>query len=985
VPAIRTLAAILLAGFVSIAAAQEKKILTHADYDNWNKFGGVTLAPDGKHVAYAVFPLDGRDGTTIVRNIATGKDITVPRGGQKSDGDTPAPAIGGSPQFSPNSAFVVFPISPTKAETDKAKAAKTPPEKMPKSVLAVMSLPGGTITAKLPYEKSFTVGGDGAGFLIYQKPVPGDPKAEKKEEPKTKQPFGKKGGADATAPAPRPARGSGTPLTIRNLATGVERTIADVGEHELSRDGKLLLYTVESKKESENGVFAIDPLVAGDPIVVKAGDGRYSRLTWNEKQTKLAFFYDSAGVNADPKIAPPPRPAGTPVGTAAPQPPPKWHVFTWERGAKSAVEVFGPATKGLKAGMRLNGTTLGFNADGTRLHLATTVVRPTTPAVPATTDKVEMDLWHWKDEYVQPMKKIRGDTDRNRSFSAVLFLDTKQFRQVSDESLSVGLPAIGDWGLGSDDKKYLHLTGFVNPVPRDYTLVNVKTGEKTSILTAAEFGASLAPDGKYVLHFDGRDWHTESVADGKKVNLTAKVSAKFFNEEDDHPKLPPPYGSQGWSADGKFVLLYDRFDLWKIAADGSGAENLTKVGREKNTRFRLVNIRDEDEDDDLRGIDLSKPLLFAAENLKTRDSGFFRIEAGSPAKPLLMEARKFGIPIKAKKAGTLLLTAQSFAEAPDYYATGTDFTKFTPVTDINPSIKDYNWGKSQLVHYKSADGTPLSGVLVMPENFDSRKKYPMIVYLYERLSQDLHVFKLPNVTRGQVINPTFYASNGYLVLMPDIAYKTGQPGQSAIKCVLPAIQAVVDKGCVDEAAIGINGQSWGGYQIAYMVTQTNRFKAAVAGAPVSNMVSAYGGIRWGTGLPRQFQYEHDQSRIGDTLWKAPMKYIENSPIFMADRVETPLMMIHNDQDDAVPWYQGIEYFLALRRLGKECYLLNYNGEKHNLGNQTNARDFAVRMFQFFEHHLKGRTAPEWMVKGVPFVDRDKEKDGIRKELPMPKR
>jgi dipeptidyl aminopeptidase/acylaminoacyl peptidase len=459
---------------------------------------------------------------------------------------------------------------------------------------------------------------------------------------------------------------------------------------------------------------------------------------------------------------------------------------------------------------------------------------------------------------------------------------------------------------------------------------------------------------------------------------------KFFNEEDDHPHAPPPYGQQGWTADGKHVLLYDRFDLWKLAADGSNAVNITKIGRKLNTRFRLVNLRDEDEEE-IRGIDVSKPLLFAAENLKTRDSGFFRVEPGSPAKALTMAAKRFGTPVKAKKADTLLLTAQTYSDFPDYFATTPSFAELTRVTDINPQLRTFNRGTAELIHYTNADGVPLSGILIKPNDFDSEKKYPMVVYLYERLSQDLHAFKLPNVTRGQVINAPFYASNGYLVLMPDIAYKVGQPGQSAIKCVLPAIQAVVDQGFVDEKAIGINGQSWGGYQIAYMVTQTNRFKAAVAGAPVANMTSAYGGIRWGTGLPRQFQYEKDQSRIGGTLWQAPMKFIENSPIFMADRVETPLMMIHNDQDDAVPWQQGIEYFLALRRLGKECYLLNYNGEKHNLGNLNNARDFAVRMFQFFEHHLKGRPAPEWMVKGVPFVDRDKEKDGIRKELSMPKK
>jgi dipeptidyl aminopeptidase/acylaminoacyl peptidase len=223
---------------------------------------------------------------------------------------------------------------------------------------------------------------------------------------------------------------------------------------------------------------------------------------------------------------------------------------------------------------------------------------------------------------------------------------------------------------------------------------------------------------------------------------------------------------------------------------------------------------------------------------------------------------------------------------------------------------------------------------------------------------------------GTSINPTYYASNGYLVFMPDIVYKVGAPGQSAVKCVLPGVQAVVDRGCVDENAIGIQGHSWGGYQIAYLVTQTTRFKAAAPGALVSNMVSAYDGIRWGTGLPRQFQYERTQSRIGATLWQAPQRFIENSPIFMADRVQTPLLMLHNDQDDAVPWYQGIEFYLALRRLGKECYLFNYNGEFHGLRKKVNQKDYTMRLQQFFDHHLKGAPLPEWMEKGIPARPRE---------------
>ena len=300
---------------------------------------------------------------------------------------------------------------------------------------------------------------------------------------------------------------------------------------------------------------------------------------------------------------------------------------------------------------------------------------------------------------------------------------------------------------------------------------------------------------------------------------------------------------------------------------------------------------------------------------------------------------------------------------------------FKRVSNGDAQRAQFNWPTAELVSFKSADGVPLKGILIKPENFDAKRKYPMIVYIYEKLSQGLHNFRTPGP--GTSINATYYASNGYLVFMPDIVYDIGYPGPSALKCVLPGIQAVVDKGFVDEKAIGIQGHSWGGYQIAYMVTQTNRFRAAAPGALVSNMTSAYSGIRWGTGLPRQFQYEHSQSRIGGSLWEYPMRFLENSPVFRADRVETPMIMIHNDEDDAVPWYQGIEFYLALRRLNKEAYLFNYNGEKHGLRKRINQKDYTRRLQEFFDHFLKGAPAAEWMVKGIPYLKREQEKEKYR--------
>jgi dipeptidyl aminopeptidase/acylaminoacyl peptidase len=137
------------------------------------------------------------------------------------------------------------------------------------------------------------------------------------------------------------------------------------------------------------------------------------------------------------------------------------------------------------------------------------------------------------------------------------------------------------------------------------------------------------------------------------------------------------------------------------------------------------------------------------------------------------------------------------------------------------------------------------------------------------------------------------------------------------------------------------------------------------------MTSAYGGIRWGTGMSRAFQYEKTQSRIGAPLWGRALQFIENSPLFWVERVQTPYLTIHNDEDDAVPWYQGIEFFSALRRLGKEAYMFNFNGEKHGLRERENQKYWTVYLDEFFDHFLLGKPEPEWMTKGVPYLERGK--------------
>jgi dipeptidyl aminopeptidase/acylaminoacyl peptidase len=395
------------------------------------------------------------------------------------------------------------------------------------------------------------------------------------------------------------------------------------------------------------------------------------------------------------------------------------------------------------------------------------------------------------------------------------------------------------------------------------------------------------------------------------------------------------------------------------------ARNLTKgTGRSGMTELRYFSL-----DRDVNYVDLSKPIFLRAMNERSKAAGVYRLSQGNLDR-LMMEDKGFGAPTKAEKAEVFAFQRMDYNEAPDVWLADANFANARKVSDSNPQQKDYNWCTAELVTWLSNDGDQLQGILYKPENFDPTKKYPMISYFYERSSDGLHSYHSP-APSASTINITEYCSNGYIVFVPDIPYKVGYPGESAISAILPGVQSIVSRGFVDPKKLGIQGQSWGGYQVGYMVTESNLFAAACAGAPVSNMVSAYGGIRWGSGVSREGQYEKGQSRIGYNLWDSPLRYVENSPIFFADKIKTPLLIMSNDKDGAVPWYQGIEFFSALRRLNKPAWLVVYNEEDHNLVQRKNRKDWSIRMMQFFNHYLKGEAMPVWMASGVPATQKGK--------------
>jgi len=985
--------------------APNKRAITHKDYDTWHSIQSPQISRDGKFVAYAYMAQDA-DSEIVARNIATGQEWRAPRGyrppAPPPDDSIPnfaeliaAQARLARPAFTADNRFVVFSIEPAKAEVAKARKDKKKPEDMPKNGLGIMDLSSGQV-ARIDRVKSFQVPEDTGGFIAYlmeAKPATPSNKegATPKESPATSPTETLEDTNDSAQGPPsggRSGRGPkkefGTDLVIRNTTTGAERTISDVLDYSFSKDAKTLAYTVSSKNEETNGVYVVDTQSDATPTALISGKGKYQKLTWDEDQKELAFISDRDDQESKQ---------------------PRFKIYMWERGSSApiaqragtnptvregsdrnhsssaaapplATEIVSTSSPGFRKDFVVSDkANLGFSLDGSHLFLG--AAPPPEPEKTAEDDtpadeKVLVDLWHWKDDYIQPIQKVRAEQERQRSYRAAYDVKGKRFVQLADEKMESLAPSNdGRLAIGSDNRAY-RITSDYDPGMTDFYLVNAEDGSRKLVTQKQRFNVSLSPGGKYAVFFDGKDWNCYSVATGAKVNLTKSLGVNFFNEDNDTPEMPNAYGLAGWSKDDRDLLIYDRFDVWQVSPDGNGAKNLTDgVGRRDKIQFRYVRL-----DPKERSIDPAKPLLLHAENEETRDSGFYRdrINGGLPEK-LIMGAKDYNNPTKSKDADVLMFTASRFDEFPDVWITDANFKAPKKISNGDAQRAQFNWGTSELVGFKNTDGVPLKGLLLKPDNFDPKKKYPMIVYIYERLSQGLHSFRNPGP--GTSINPTYYVSNGYLIFMPDIVYTTGYPGRSALQCVLPAIQAVVDKGFVDEANIGIQGHSWGGYQIAYMVTQTNRFKAAEAGAAVANMTSAYSGIRWGSGLPRQFQYEHSQSRIGGSLWDYPMRYLENSPIFHVDKVQTPLLLINNDEDDAVPWYQGIEFYLGLRRMNKEVYMFSYNGEKHGLRKRINQKDYTRRLQEFFDHYLKGAPAPEWMEKGIPYLQREKEKEKYR--------
>lgn len=918
---------LLLLSLSLLAFSQQgKKALNHDDILKWNRITETILSNDGQTIVYKTEPWKG-DPELKITNPSAEEFLAV--------------TGGNSAKITANSDFVLFTIDPLEADIHALKLKKTKKEDMPLPELGIYSVLNKKLD-KIDKLKSFKSTTKGLSFVAYQ--VEAEKDSSKKE----------KGKKASTA----------LELQVKNLKNNELKNFPAVNEYFFDEEGNALFFVSEAKeKDFEAGLYRLD-LASNQVDKLFDGKADFKQVTANKSGTKLAFLVDT---NSNKKADK------------------NYKLFSWNSGQEKAEMIVDNSNNALPELWELSGNgRISFAPKTNRIFFGIAPVKAKPDTTILAEDIPDLDIWHWNEDVLQTEQINRKKRDLNKSYMAVYHPDKQKVVQIENTNFS-GIRLIkkgdDDEAFAWSNKPYAVQTMYEgSPAHNDFYLVDLNTGKAKQIVKDCRATPQVSPEGNYLFWFTPVDtsWNTYKLSNNKFYKISTPKTIQVADEENDIPNPPRSYNIAAWSEDDDEILIYDRYDIWKVDPENKKESvNLTVDGRSSKTNYRLirfdldgVSMRERYSQANEKGINIKEKVILTGHNEVSRQDGYYAASLDKAKKPkaLIVEDYSLNSPIKAKDADQILFTKENFETFPNLLVSDLKFKKVKQITDANPQQKDFNWGSAELVTWFSLDGKKLEGTLHKPADFDPNKKYPMIVNFYEKNSQGLFNYRMPEPHRS-TIDYHYYTSNGYVVFNPDIYYKTGYPGEDAFNCVMPGVMAMISKGFIDEKHIGAQGHSWGGYQVAYLATRTNLFAAIESGAPVVNMFSAYGGIRWGSGMNRSFQYEHTQSRIGKSIWESPLRYIENSPLFTMDKVQTPILIMHNDDDGSVPWYQGIEYFIALRRLGKPAWLLNYNQADHWPLKIRDKHDFQIRLAQFFDHYLKGKPMPKWMDEGIPAVDK----------------
>jgi dienelactone hydrolase len=929
---------IFLAGF-ALAAAQDKpadkpaekaaapaapRPIALQDILAWKSIGSAELSPNGAWLMYALSPVEG-ESEVVIRDTGGTKEHRFPIG--------EAPRFGSSvrPGFSADSRWAAFLVYPGSKETKALRKER-------KRIATTAVLVDLTTGEKTEFEKvrAVSFSGDNPGFVALQRYAP-----ESQEKEKDKW--------------------TGSDLLLRELATGQEVNIGNVAEFAFDKAGARLALLIDAQGMAGNGLQLRD-MAKGTVVSLDNDKALYKSLAWTEKGEALAVLKGKEDKAYEDKL---------------------WSVLAFDGfgGAKGPRKIaYDPAAdKAFPEGMtaspnRSPAWTESFDAilfgiqEAKKKKDADKKDAPKDgPPAPPPADESDEDLpdlviWHGQDSRLQSQQQVQEQRDKDYSYEAEYRPAERKFvRLATDDLRYIDAAPKGRFAVGQDNRAYQLDTSLDGRGFQDIYVVDMKTGQRTLALTKNRWFFGTLYDGSHFLYYDDGHFHTYDMVTGKSVNITKDVPASFFDEDNDTNVVKPPDYPVGSTKDGQNVLLSDGWDVWCVPVSGAGkAVNLTGNGAKDKIRYRRLRLDPEE-----KAVDLGQPQVFSVYGEWTKKAGFARLDKGRTAPTtLLWDDAGFGGLAKARKAEVYVYTRDTSRDCPDYYVADATLGNGRRITEANPQQKDFLWTAGEiLLDYTSAKGDKLQGALFLPANFEKGKRYPTIVYYYEKMSQQLRRYAMPSANG---FNKSVYTSNGYAVLFPDITYKINDPGMSAVWCVLPAIDAAVAAGVVDRSKIGLQGHSWGGYQTAFLVTQAD-FAAAVAGAPLTNMISMYSSIYFNSGSANMAIFESSQGRFKGGYWDNLEAYQRNSPVYYAAQVKTPLIILHNDKDGAVDWNQGIEYYNTLRRMKKPVVMLQYVGENHGLQKPANRKDYTVRMKEFFDHHLMGKPAPAWYTDGVSYL------------------
>jgi dipeptidyl aminopeptidase/acylaminoacyl peptidase len=593
---------------------------------------------------------------------------------------------------------------------------------------------------------------------------------------------------------------------------------------------------------------------------------------------------------------------------------------------------------------------------------------------PSTLPNVE--IWHSQDSDVVPLQKSMAGMEQGRTSRAVWSLDSGKGRIVLDPGLDIVRVGENLDRIWASDLKKHDSAVKVNGIEfGDLWTVNTLTGERTLVLEKrpANVGflglgaVSASPTGRYALYFEGKHWMLFDAQTGRRSNLTQNVKDSFVDDEDDRTlPEPTPWSGAQWGVRDQYGYISDEFDIYRISLPSGTLTKLTN-GRPQNIRCGLLDL-DTEED----GLDATQDLFVSLNNLETMASGVAKVEKPGEVKPLFYEDKAIRFVRRSRDTDRVLFRRSSFGDSPDDFVTNLAFSAAKPMTRTNSQQKEFAWGKSELVGFKTKHAGEQKAILHYPANYRPGRFYPLVVYIYERLSQGLHDYEMPNLEGPYALQ--HYIQNGYFVLQPDIAYRGRNPGLSAVDCVESAVRAVLAKKIgVDGARLGLMGHSWGGYQTVFIATQSKLFAAYSAGAPLTELVSMYSSFYFNWGQTNQVIFESSQGRFDVPFWQDLKSYIDNSPLYHAQNIKAPMLVQAGTSDGAVDWTQSQFLYNTLRRMGKDMVMLVYPGENHNLATPANARDYARRQAHFFDVHLKRAKSEDWLAKGVPFVNIDQER------------